>query len=139
MHSPISFTIKGICLETHLHRKSISSGRINNKSVKWIDDNAELILTEITRNQNHLLCELAIDFKNSSDLNTCVNNIWSLLNDCVFPYMDVKVSKAQHTIHKNYTCKNVKEDKPWFEENFKLVERIERATSYIQWWKIIWK
>ena len=51
-HSPIIFTINGICLETQLHRTSVSSGRTNSKSVKWIDDNAEFILTEIRQNQN---------------------------------------------------------------------------------------
>lgn len=76
-------------------------------------------MTEITRNQNFLLGELDIDFKNSSDLNTCINNICSILNDCVLPYMDVKVSKAQHTIHKNNACGNMKQDKPWFDETCK--------------------
>lgn len=127
-HSPISFTINGICLETHLHRTSVSSGRTNSKSVKWIDDNAEFILTEITRNQNFLLGELDIDFKNSSDLNTCINNICSILNECVLPYMDVKVSKAEHAIHKNNACGNMKQDKPWFDETCKKNYWIQRAS-----------
>lgn len=48
-----------------------------------------------------------------------IKNVCSLLNDRVLPYRNVKVSKAQHTIHANYTCVNSKHDKPWIEEIWK--------------------
>ena len=123
-HSPVSFCIPFKDYVTHntpsAHVVNNGHGRVNARSVKWRNENCDIVnecLIDILPELQNILDS---KFDSIDDVNTCVDNFCVLLNSCILPFCEVHESKIDH----DYIPKSQNifvEDKPWFTEKCKSI------------------
>lgn len=89
----------------------ISKGRItcSSKSLKWNDENTEVIINELSRNHNLLLEKKEIRVLKYFDLITYIDDAFSITKRCVLSFIDINEAKISQG---HYAHRRVKVDKP---------------------------
>ena len=114
-HSPVSFSISYDCPIVEKQNDSINdmnlSGRTSCKTVRWNDENTNDILDKIRVHIGSIHQAIDVNFDCQNDVNICVDSINNVLNECVLPLCDVKMSKP-------FSDSNFrrKPNKPWFND-----------------------
>ena len=114
-HSPVSFSISYDCPIVEKQNDSINdmnlSGRTSCKTVGWNDENTDDILDKIRVHIGSIHQAIDVNFDCQNDVNICVDSINNVLNDCVLPLCDVRMSKP-------FSDSNFrrKPNKPWFND-----------------------
>ena len=95
--------------------------RCVDKSVKWLDDNVQVIKERLCHNEDRLTEIVTGDFGSQSGVNATVNNFCDVINDVVLPLCDVhSFRNGQSETCRDGTKKRVLSDsKPWFNETCK--------------------
>lgn len=98
-----------------VHEDRNSTGRAPCKSVKWIEENTQIIYNELREKTDQLYNVIDTSLANVCDVNACVKNFCTVINKCVLPYCKINEHVTQNLTKKTPS----KEDKPWFNENCK--------------------
>ena len=114
-HSPITFSISYVCPIVGQQIENVddasTDGRTACRTVRWNDENTNDILDKLHENIGSIHEVLNTNFDCQNDVNTCVDSINDILNDCVLPLCDISMSKP-YSQNKSKT----KTNKPWFND-----------------------
>ena len=129
-HSPICCTIPFNLRDTCHMSDDMQYIRCRSKSVKWVEENVDVVSDSLLENSEHLSACVNSSCESLNDVNTCVNDFGTLLNDIVLPHCNVKTGSGICVDNQNRKKQDINTDKPWFNENCKKKYREYKDALY---------
>ena len=97
----------------------VDTGRMSAKSVKWNEENIDVINSLLRDNIDQITSIVDVDIVNSDEMNTCVEEFCNTLTRIILPHCNVY---EQNSVVRNGKTKSNKTrtDKPWFNNLCKI-------------------